>query len=223
MPELDQLRDVASGFGTGQRGRQSAEAAGELVWKRWAALVDKRLRSTRQTYKEGMRIDVGQGRITLRLVGSLANKLEWGADPYDLREVLLQREGAPWPKRSRAGHLYRPIFLQKTASQIQAAGGWAAYRKLAIRLEPSVRRSSGTTWGRKLGPGLAPRLKPHHASDPLAGLYRMKRGPGGRAYYGTFRTISWGAKPWMHPGFKAQHLMLEAAKLIPQALTQVRR
>lgn len=214
------------GFGGGPKSTSTAQQAADGVHKRWAALVDQRLRRTRQRYKEAMRVDVAPGVITLRLADKFANMLEFGAGPWDLRTTLLKNEGSSgaWPKRSATGHLYRPIFFATGTTQIQAWGGWSAYRKKAISLSPSVRRAGGTTWGEKLPKGLAPKLAKHHATDPLHGLYRMKEGPGGRAYYGTFRMISWGSKAWTHPGFKGEKLMQEAVKGVgSNVIARIRR
>ena len=226
MALFDKLRTDISGLLSGGVGGPSAGGeramhhAGQRIFKRWGDLAEQELRSTRQAYKEGMRIDISENSISLRLEGQLANMIEDGASPWDLRTTLLKQAGSPWPKRSKAGNLYRPIFFKISTKQIAGWGGSSVYRKQAVRLSPSIRTGASRRWGQKLPAGLAPNLRPKdisperraHATDPLHGLYRMKQKIGSVSHYGTFRTISWGVKPWTHPGFPGKHLMRKASK-----------
>lgn len=58
------------------------------------------------------------------------------------------------------------------------------------------------SWGQKLPAGLSQKLKPHHRSDPHAGMYRFETStPGGAksSTYLTFRTMSEKSKGWIVP------------------------
>lgn len=58
------------------------------------------------------------------------------------------------------------------------------------------------SWGQRLPAGLSKKLKPHHKSDPHAGMYRFETStPGGAksSAYLTFRTMSEKSKGWIVP------------------------
>ena len=57
-------------------------------------------------------------------------------------------------------------------------------------------------WGGRLPAGMSPKLKPHHATDPHAGMVRFDTStPGGAksSAYLTFRTMSEKSKGWIVP------------------------
>jgi hypothetical protein len=65
--------------------------------------------------------------------------------------------------------------------------------------QPYLVRQLQYQWGSALPAGLAPTLKPHHATDIYAGLYRFQTSSGGQksSQYLTFRTMVEGSTGWI--------------------------
>lgn len=64
-------------------------------------------------------------------------------------------------------------------------------------------------WGGRLPAGMSPKLKPHHATDPHAGMVRFDTStPGGAksSAYLTFRTMSEKSKGWIVPPQEGQKI-----------------
>lgn len=153
----------------------------------------------------------------VELVGVFPNMFELGlgpggigtSGPFDLRDTLLK----PSTRSIRQGKkgLYLNVPFSMTAAAIRAVGGAAAL-KAARALPATVSRNGRTEWGGRLPPGLAPKQRAHHHSDPLAGLVRREApysagaAPGSQSTYSKWRTISQNGKPWMHPGIVAAHI-----------------
>lgn len=153
----------------------------------------------------------------VELLGTFANMFEQGLGPggvgtqgpFDLRDTLLK----PTTRSIRQGKrgLYLNVPMSMSAAAIKAAGGDAALRA-AQKLPATISRNGRTEWGGRLPPGLAPKIRADHHSDPLAGLVRKEAGyssaarAGSQSTYMKWRTISQNGKPWIHPGIRAAHI-----------------
>lgn len=73
---------------------------------------------------------------------------------------------------------------------------------------PTVRNQY--LWGGQLPAGLAPKLKPHHHSDPFAGMVRMTTGQKSSAHL-TFRTMSESSTGWIVPAKPGQYVLRDIA------------
>lgn len=155
----------------------------------------------------------------VELLGTFPNMFEQGMGPggvgtegpYDLRDVLLK----PTTRSIRFGPkgMYLNVPFDMSAAQIKALGGASALKQ-ARALAPTLSPSQGgrTQWGGRLPPGLAPKMKEHHHSDPLAGIVRREAAystaaaPGSQSTYRKWRRITQWGKPWIHPGIRAAHI-----------------
>jgi hypothetical protein len=61
------------------------------------------------------------------------------------------------------------------------------------------KNSDGTVTLGRLPAGLAPKLKPHHATDPYAGMVRFDNPSGGHSKYLTFRVMTEDSTGWIRP------------------------
>lgn len=68
-------------------------------------------------------------------------------------------------------------------------------------------------WGDRLPAGLAPMLKPHHKTDPLAGMVRFNTSTGKSksSAYMTFRTMSESSTGWIIPAKPGQFIARDIA------------
>lgn len=155
----------------------------------------------------------------VELVGTFPNMFEQGMGPggvgtegpYDLRTTLLKATTRSIRFGKRGMYLNVPFDV--SAAQIKALGGNAALKQ-ARALAPTLSPSQGgrTQWGGRLPPGLAPKMRPDHHSDPLAGIVRREAAystaaaAGSQSTYRKWRAISEGGKPWIHPGIRAAHI-----------------
>lgn len=89
-----------------------------------------------------------------------------------------------------------------------------------------------THWGDRLGEGVggAERLRPHHVTDPYAGMVKVRKvGAGGAKHstgYYTFRTISTNPDTerggnWRHPGFRPRNFARKTVQWIEQVWPDV--
>lgn len=173
----------------------------------------------------------------VELVGTFPNMFEQGLGPggvgtegaFDLRTTLLKATTRSIKHGKKGMYLNVPFDMSEGA--ITAAGGKDAMKQ-ARKLSPTWSFPNGRTqWGGRLPPGLAEKAKPHHATDPLAGIVRREvaysdaAAPGSQSGYRKWRTISEGGKPWIHPGFMASRIanrvMAKLDQIIAMATTPV--
>lgn len=202
-------------------------------------IAGQRLNSTRMDYIQGVQpIEDAEDGVALVLAGALPLMVEHGWDERSLHETLLGPGAKGSVRVSKDGSRYRFVpFRHKTpgASNDQgglrmgsaygaspnplsrarpknvvadAAGLGKAVHKAAKKLKP----------GQALAPGLAPKLRDHHAADIYAGMRKVQQavsdGKGGVTFqntYMTFRTISERKKGphWFHPGIEARNFFQE--------------
>ena len=166
----------------------------------------------------------------VELGGVFPNMLEQGMGPagvgsdgaYDLRTFMLR----PTTRNIRHGEkgMFLNVPFEHSESSILGMGGRLAL-KAANALKPTISTPIGggkfkTLWAKndadgfgRLPAGFAPKLKDHHATDPLASMVRLQADYS-KATQSTFKTwrvlTEWG-KPWIHPGIRARKLGAEVA------------
>jgi hypothetical protein len=79
-----------------------------------------------------------------------------------------------------------------------------------------------TQQGERLPAGLAPLLKPHHATDIYAGMIREEKTyeRATQSQYVTFRTISTGSPGWVRPATPGAHYAEQVAQFVARIAPQ---
>lgn len=160
-----------------------------------------------------------------------AEEIESGRPARDLKRMLNYSLKV---RQSKTGtrYLYIPFRHNTPGNSAHAPAMPQDIYDLAKQLAPSsitgqVSRVSGTGaydtktqqlltvpqntyhWGQRLPAGLSQKLKPHHATDIHAGMYRFDTStPGGAksSQYLTFRTMSEKSKGWLVPAQPGQNI-----------------
>lgn len=95
----------------------------------------------------------------------------------------------------------------------------------AKKLKPTKGEPYGkVSYGGRLPEGMAPKLKPHHATDIFAGMIRERKTyvRATQTQYTTFRTISTGSPGWIRPATTGRHYAKKVsdyvARMAPKAL-----
>lgn len=209
----------------------------------WIRLAGEEFFTTRRDYIAGIQpVEFQDGTATITLVGLLPLLLEEGMEEVDLHNTLLGPNvpvvgpgGGRGKRRRKDGGYYRAIpFRHGTPGSGGASGqpmgrpysghevvrdakklGQAVY-KVAKQLPPSTSQpGSGTQWGGRLPEGMAPKLRPYHATDIFAGMVRLEKTyeKATQSSYMTFRTISVdaqgkgvGSSPWIRPATPGRRL-----------------
>jgi hypothetical protein len=222
----------------------------EAARSEWIRLVGENLHSTGQDYITGLQpVEVADGTASITLVGVLPNLLENGMSETDLHDTLLGpnvpiSEVGEYgkhlkidPKTGQVG-FYRAIpFRHKVGNKgagfgtpyqgheavaDAAALGRQVYGQ-AKQLSPTTSSPyGGSQWGGRLPPGLAPKLKEHHATDIYSGMVRQRKTyeKATQSQYTTFRTISTGSPGWIRPATPGVHLAAQVTQFIAQIAPQ---
>lgn len=190
-----------------------AQLEGALL-ERWLELTED-LGSSLGAYQSAMDAQSDGHTLTLILHGEpkLAKLVEFGQAPYDMRDTLLKPTTRSI-RHAKDGHLYLYVPLRKSTRTIIDLAGSPVYR-MAKALAAYPR-------GDSLPAGLADKLQPFHATDPLAGLVRIPEAGGGSMYM-TWRTISQAGRPWYHRGITARNFMTQVAAEAPMIAQRLRR
>jgi hypothetical protein len=165
---------------------------------KWGALASQNLSGqSRETYLKGIQpIEVEVGSRVITLVGWLANAIEQGQDPYDMRDTLLGPKSSLRRKAAGGGYYGHVPFRHGTPGTAGMAGtpmgrqygptGPASravgdrmttqdaasmgkrIHKAAMRLEETIQKGPGgkTEWGGRLPKGMAPKLLPSQLQRP---------------------------------------------------------
>lgn len=201
-------------------------------------------------------------RATIALLGVLPNLLESGQDEVDMHDTLLGPNvpvvpvGQRGKHESKDGGYYRAIpFRHATPGAGGAVGnpmdrpGGRPYgapaaiadaKKLGRQIYKAAKKLAGTksdpygktSYGGRLPAGMAPKLRPYHATDIYAGMVRAEKtyAKATQSQYVTFRTIAVGpagepkgSSPWIRPAtpgkFLAKQVNSFVATLAPQAFS----
>jgi len=202
---------------------------------KWEKLAGERLRSTAQTYIQGIQhVESEPGRRVITLLGWLPVAIERGLDPFDMRTTLLgpnaskrrpdgkggwyanvpMRHGTPGTTGLVGSPMGQPYGPRGEHSRALTGGmtaaaaeamGKAIYRR-ALKLK------GGKSLPEKHG---GPLLAPHHTTGIYTGARRDRKTyqASTGTQYVTFRRIST-ANPrgWMHPGITARNLSAEVVQ-----------
>ena len=165
--------------------------------------------------------------VVLGMDGDMANKIESGSGPYDLKPLILRGSLSrivPFTLGDVIGGEVSSVG--GSASQSGGATGQQDVTRQVLRAMiatglPTLSQSKLTALAAEgmIPTGAAQKLKSHHKSSIYAGLSKLHRsasnarrnrsGGGGESFTGgTFRTISSNssAGSWKHPGFKARNI-----------------
>jgi hypothetical protein len=203
----------------------------EAARLKWIRIATSELKTSRQTYADGIQpVETAPGMRTITLVGWLANVIEGGQNPFDLRTTLLgsgarNRRPIQGPGGVQVGWYANVPFRHGTpettglagtpmgapygprGSQSRALSGGLspqAAARLGKAIHAEARRRRGKPLGEAHG---GPKLAPHHATGIYTGMRRVTGRPagGGGAHrqYFTFRRISTrNSQGWIHPGIE---------------------
>lgn len=237
-----QMSALVSTLGLSQEAAlMRVQTLAELTLAEWSSYARQGLSKTRQAYLNSLQIrNVTPRGFICGLPASpstavLAHIVEQGmgpsgigsSGPYDVRKFLL-RSSTRKIRTSKNGSMYLNVPFEHTKQSITQMGGQRAYRR-AARLSPTISTSQGTSWGGRFPKNTVPKLQPHHASDPLAGMVRLVSGysaRGGRLVaqtsgYRTWRRASMNGKPWMSKGVTARRYIDKVAQRLPALIQQV--
>lgn len=210
---------------------QQAEAARS----EWVRLAQTELNLSRQDYIAGIQPVALHGAIAqVDLLGEFPNQVEQGAESWDLRETILTSPKAKRSQLTGARYMSIPFRHQTPGSrgtQAQVMGAAYGPRGASSQASPHTvlkdhrqlgkdvyKRAARLRPGQGLRAGLAPLLRPWHATDIFAGMRKFKAdGPGAKKsstnIYMSFRTISENEPTgWIHPGIQARNLSARVAQ-----------
>lgn len=224
----------------------------------WIRIAGEELFTTRRDYLNGIQpVVFKDGTATIALVGQLPNLIEDGMDEIDLHDTLLGPKVpiAAGPGRfgkqiSLDGGFHRAIpFRHGTPGTAGAVGqpmgrpyegsdvvkdakalGKKVYNKAKKLKATTSDPDKGTAYGGRLPAGIAPKLRPYHATDIYAGMIRERKTyvKATQSQYMTFRTIAVdsagkpkGTSPWIRPATPGRHYAKQVSefvqKIAPQA------
>lgn len=200
----------------------------------WKMEARQELNSSAAEYQKAIRIaKADEHGVSIELVGKIPNLVEQGmgpggigtSGPYDQRKFILK----PGTSNLRHGAkgMYVNVPFRRSAGQVREMGGQSAL-DMAYKLS-GVRSEGGrvkwpTSGMKRLPGGLAPKMKPHHTADPLAGLVRFHKqysrttGRKQPSQFKSWRRISEGGKPWISPGVTPRHLAQKVSRRLPSLL-----
>jgi hypothetical protein len=237
MPRVDTLATLTlSDFGLDPTSRTARlRRVGDAILAAWSGQASQELNRTLGAYKRALQVrvlDEHTVRVSLpgdeaaanaHKVAQLARLVEFGMGPggigtegpYDVRHHIL-KSGTRSLRYDKQGRPYLNVPFDHTGKSIEMMGGLRALGQ-AQRLEwtRSIQSNAGawrTLWGGRLPAGLAPKLKEHHTTDPLAGMVRQgstySGGQTKASGYRTWRRASWGAPSpkWMSSGVRAHRI-----------------
>lgn len=187
----------------------------------------------------------------ITLVGEMPNLIEQGQAAYDMHDTLLGPNVPVAPRGQRGKHpkagggFYRAIPFRhqgpdstgihsapmgsaysETMGEGEAYNLGQAIYKAAKKLKPTLGQPAGKVqWGGKLPAGMAPKLRPHHATDIYAGMYKQRKTykSATQSQYVTFRTISTGSPGWVRKATEGKHFAEQVqafteTKILPGAV-----
>jgi hypothetical protein len=220
------------------------EDIAESARNHWIGLAGAGLMTSRRAYIDGIQPTAYmEGMAVITLVGSAPNAIENDMPMIDLHDTMLGPNVPTVAPGARGKHekadgtgYYRAIpFRHGTPDSKGAVGqpmghaysanmgandakalGKAVYAQ-AKKLAPTKGQpGSKMQWGGRLPAGLAPLLKPHHATDIYASMYRMSKeySKATQQHYMTFRTISTGSNGWIRPPTQGKHYARETAQFV---------
>jgi hypothetical protein len=234
--------DFASLVGLDDRAKEKrSKRIAAALWSRWRGMARTLPSRYRQAYMSAMQMKVQGSHVEFSLAGDkLARSVEYGfgpggvgtQGPYDMRKTLL-RSGGRSVRVSRRGDRYLRVPIGMSTRRMRSMPGGSRAYQAARQLEVTSRGPGGKLLGGRLPKGMTPKLRPQgrrvpgigyvppHRTDPTHGLRRYSQGVSGGSTYGTFRTISQGGKPWVHPGIKARRFIRKMSRQVKHVVREV--
>ena len=217
----------------------------EAARSEWIRLAGDSLHSTKHDYINGIQpVEVLDDAAIITLVGQFPNLLEQGMESVDMHDTLLGPNVPVVPAGERGKHeradggYYRAIPFRHRVGD-KGAGFGNPYKgheavadaaKLGRQVYQQAKKLAGSTsnpyggtkGGGRLPAGLAPKLKPHHATDIFAGMQRQRKTyeRATQSQYTTFRTISTGSPGWIRPATPGLHLAAQVSEYVGQIAPQ---
>jgi len=233
---------------TPQARKNKLRVAASIVLAEWQSEARGAFNSLRRAYLASLAVaELTSTKAVIALAGEgvdpqaskLARMGEFGMGPagigsegrYDIRTFALKAgtKSLRWGKKGP----YLNIPFNRSTKEIKQMGGAAALRTarlLSATTSVQTARGAVTRWGQRLPGGMAPKLREHHAADPLQGLVRLassySQGADGAARvqtsgYRLWRRMSWAGQPWWHPGVKARRLGQVVSARVPDLIREV--
>lgn len=170
--------------------RARVEQLATVAHSQIRAFATQALKSTQADYLKGLqlprveRVGEHRWRAVIELKGALANQLEQGVGPYDMRTTLL-REGTHKLRYSKDGHRYRFVPFRHAAPDGRAHAGTpmgAQFTKAGLgEMSRAFRGQLDERAARTLGRAIhreARQLSPTQSAPTETGTRRVKYGDG---------------------------------------------
>lgn len=235
----------ALGF-SGVEARRRSQTLADLVLAEWSALARKKLKTTLPAYLRSLQVrNVTERGFICGLPASpstaiIAHMVEQGmggggigtSGAYDVRKFLL-RESTRNIRRTKKGQLYLHVPFHHTKKDLVSRYGAHIGRAVQRLKATTTDANRKTRYGGRLPASMVPKLKPHHVSDPLAGMIKRastySKGRGGQprsqtSGYQTWRTASYAntnPKAWMSKGIKARRIADDVLRELPALIRMV--
>lgn len=212
--DLSELQEMSRSLSERQMNRvdraisRATVKATTLIWQTWCEEIRRAPGvwvGDKERYAGSLRMDVRQqgpvhwmGEVWTDL--KLAEEIDHGRPPRDLKKYLTTSNKA---RTSASGSRYLVIpFRHNTPGN--RVWGPAMPKQVYLQARKLDQATVPAIPGRhvaRLPAGLAPKLQPHHATDPFAGMVRMNaNSPKARSStYLTFRTMSEHSPGWVIP------------------------
>jgi hypothetical protein len=228
--------------------RHALAGVAQAAHAEWIALAQSRLKTSRDDYVMGLqkansfevgRDPDGEKNYTITLRGQLANNVETGMPPFDMKNVRPGWLGGTKAKTSKDGSKYVTIpFRHSTSNSPRAAySGKAAVDNLKKELKKTVRdygldRMVRTATG-AIKQGSVKRVpRDEGVHRYLHGLTRIQsRARGltprglqrGQSQLMTWRIMSEKSAPdsWLHPGITAKNLLRDVESWTDRQMTNI--
>lgn len=208
--------------------------------KQWAEAILSANIHNKIDYAKSLRIErYGWADYVISASYPQAKEIEEGRPAKDLKRML---QTSTKTRQGRNGkYLIIPMRSNTTGNTAHARAMPPHVYARAKTLEPSRLLAPGSKmpaqrlsasghlvaqhsyeWGGRLPSGMAPKLKPSHATDPFAGMVKMGEGNSSRAAgYMTFRTMSESQNgKWLIPQKPGLHLARGVADQIGRIAPQ---
>lgn len=155
----------------------------------------------------------GMGNVSQRILAAkkIAEQLENGTGPWDMKPMLLNGPKARYGKNGR----YNIIpFRHGTPSSNASSSMPQQVYKQARELKATVKQGNALKWGGRLpaqgAPGANRTTGYQHKNEKHEGMVRIEKtyAKATQSKYMTFRVVSDKSDPasWIHPGYAAHHV-----------------
>lgn len=230
----------ALGF-TSDTARKRSQTLADLVLAEWSAIARKKLNTSRQAYLQSLQVrNVTERGFICGLPASpstaiIAHMVEQGmgsggigtSGSYDVRKFLL-RDSTRNIRRNKLGKLYLHVPFHHSKKQVAQKHGAHIANAMQRLKATTTDQNRKTRYGGRLPANMVPKAKPHHVSDPLAGMIRKRsthsRGVQQTAGYQTWRTASYSNKnpnAWISKGIRARRIADEVLRELPALIRMV--